>query len=167
MLGGFEVFVILVVLSFVLFTYILPRMRQPPRHAPIPAGRYNGPEVRELERQARNNRPYQIAAIPPDADRLTLFRHYSEFRGEGLARVQLYPGLRSRDECTGRHAPAPFHPHVGAIWSWEGDNRDRDNAGLQAEAVNRFNQMLAVLEQNGWRSNSHDPEVTLYQFYRE
>lgn len=167
MLGGFEIVVILVVLIFVLFTYILPRMRQPPRHPPVHAGRYNGPEVREMERQARNNRSYRIEDIPANTNRLTLFRHYWEFRGEGIARVQLYPGLRSRDECMGRHAHAPFHPHASAIWSWEGDTRDLDNPGLQAEAQNRFSQMLAVLEQNGWRSNSHDPEVPLYQLSRE
>jgi hypothetical protein len=121
----------------------------------------------KAEIAARNVHVYHMDDIPPDLDRLTLFRHYHEFRGEAVAGTYLYPGVRSYEDCVGRHAPAPYYPHKLAIWSWDGDSAsDEGNAALMAEIKARFDRMLALLEHNGWQSVSHDDETTLLHLFR-
>lgn len=170
-----QILLIFIILVVVLVVFILPQMRRWNGRTARSYRRYErtfgasptafAPDAADIERRTRNAHPYRIEDIPTDVDRLTLFRRYSEFRDEGVAGTYLYPGKRSYDDCIGRHAPAPYYPHKLAIWSWDGDNRDLDNAGLQAEAKARFHQMQALLEQNGWQSTSHDEETTLVHFY--
>jgi hypothetical protein len=170
-----QILLIFIVLVVVLVFFIVPQMKRRIGRTGRHYRRYErtysaspgavAPDVADIERRARNARPYRIEDIPTDTDRLTLFRRYSEFRYEGIAGAYLYPGVRSYEDCIGRNAPGPYYPHKLAIWSWDGDNRDLDNPGLQVEAKARFQQMLELLEQNGWKSTSHDDETTLVHFY--
>ena len=119
----------------------------------------------KAEITARNAHDYQIDDLPPELDRLTLYRYYWEFREEGVGGAYLYPGIRSRDECRGRGAAAPYYHHKLAIWSWDGSHYEFSNAALQGEIKARFERMLTVLQQGGWQTSSSDAETTLLHLY--
>lgn len=168
-----QVVITLVVLALVVVFFIVPQMkrwnfRNPARTRRVSTPRYSqaSHDAAKAEMRLRNQSAYAMSDIPLTLNKLTLFRYYSEFRGEAVAGAYLYPDYRSRDECMGEDAPAPYYRHKAAIWSWDASDMDMSLPQLEAEARARFNRMLGVLEQNGWRSTSHDEQVTLYHLYR-
>ena len=172
-----ETLIVVITVGIVLIL-LIPRLvrarrepiRFPTRKTPSPPSGFPTPAERsqtEAEIAARNAHVYKIADIPPELDRLTLFRFYHEFRAEAVAGAYLYPGIRSQDDCNGRTAPAPYYRYRGSIWSWDGDSYGAENPALQREAKARFDQMLALLHQSGWQGGTpYDEQVWLLHLYR-
>lgn len=115
----------------------------------------------EAERRARNAQPYALDDIPTHADQLSLFYHYSAYRDEVYAMVYLLPG-REPMPASGLSGMELFSRywdiHWRAIWAWRASNlSDRlTHEQISGEMKARFQQMLALLEGDGWTVAQRD-----------